>query len=326
MPGTDNPKRFLGLLILFASLLIIIYLLREKSPFGGRNSSFAVNNEAEINRIEFTYGDDKLTLEKRGEDWFVNGKSETRKSSIQFILKIIKDIRIKSPVTPDLFSNEVVTKGIKPVRVRIFRGRKVLKTYLVYKTTSNRYGNIMKIRERSKPFIVYIPGSQAEIGSAFNMHELFWQPFVVFDQLPSRILSVRFENKNDPSSSFGIRKENGKFILTDLKDRLTGWDTLRVQRYISYFTHIPFESWAFGLSQEEKEKISSGDPLYRITLTTTDNKTIDLKLWERKINQDGSLKTDTDRLWAKTDDGNEIFIMRYLDVDPVIKKRSYFFP
>ena len=35
---------------------------------------------------------------------------------------------------------------------------------------------------------------------------------------------------------------------------------------------------------------------------------------------------DSDRLLGKTDESNELFIMRYFDIDPLIKKRSYFFP
>jgi hypothetical protein len=39
----------------------------------------------------------------------------------------------------------------------------------------------------------------------------------------------------------------------------------------------------------------------------------------------GTKETDSDRLLAKTDENDEFFIMRYFDIDPLIKKRSYFF-
>lgn len=327
IPGPDMKRRLFRILIFSVPLLIIvIYLLRERSPFGGSNSSFAVNADADITRIEFSGGRERLTLEKKGDDWLVDGRYETRKSSILFILKILTGLEIKSPVTPELFDSEIISKNIKPVKVKVFRRNKLLKSFLVYKTGSNRYGNIMKIRERSKPFIVCLPGSETEIGSAFNMHELFWQPFVVFSLMPSQISSVSIENKEDTLSSFGIIREDGKFVLTDLKNNLTGWDTSRINRYITYFTHIPFESWAFGLSEEEKSRIRSEEPLYRITVITSENKTIDLQLWRRNINEDGILKPDTDRLWAKTGESDQIILMKYIDIDPILKKRSYFYP
>ncbi len=112
----------------------------------------------------------------------------------------------------------------------------------MYRTTSNRYGNIMKIRERSKPFIVHFPGYEGDIGSIFNPAEHFWQPFIIFNLLPSEISSVTLVNNSDPSSSFKIKASGNSYQLSDLKDNLTGWDSSRVKRYISYYTLVPFES------------------------------------------------------------------------------------
>ena len=287
---------------------------------------FGIDPKKEITRIEFTADTHKLVLEKKGETWLVNDSHETRKSSIQFILKILGELVIKSPVTPELFSDEIVNKDIVPVKVRVFQKRKLLKSFLVYKTSSNRYGNIMKLREGAKPFIVYVPGNDVEIGSAFNLNELFWQPFTVFELLPSEISSVTVENIREPGSSFMIRNESGNFSLSDLKNDLTDWDTSRVVRYISYFTHIQFESWALDISSEAKKTIRSEQPLYRISVKRTNGKSNVLILWKRVVDKDGSKMIDSDRLWAMTGTGNDFFVMRYIDIDPVLKKRSYFFP
>ncbi|MFZ0280429.1 MAG: hypothetical protein WAL29_02170, partial [Bacteroidales bacterium] len=219
-------KRAIGSLVFFIALLFLIfYLLKGRSPFGGGNSSFSVDPAREITRIEFTADTQKLFLEKKDEFWLVNGRYETRKSSILFILKILAGLEIKSPVTPDLFKNEIVNKNIVPVKVRVFQGRKLLKSFLVFKTKSNSFGNIMKLKEGSKPFIVYVPGNEVEIGPAFNMNELFWKPFTLFELLPSEISSVTVENLREPVSSFEIRSVGKKFHLSDLKNDLTGWDT-----------------------------------------------------------------------------------------------------
>ena len=72
--------------------------------------------------------------------------------------------------------------------MKVFEKGKLIKSFLVYKTASNKYGNIMKLRESSKPFIVFVPGNEVEIGSAFTMNELFWQPYTVFSFSPFRDL------------------------------------------------------------------------------------------------------------------------------------------
>jgi len=44
---------------------------------------------------------------------------------------------------------------------------------------------MMKIKGGSKPFIVCVPGYEGDIGSGFSLNELFWQPYAVFNLLPS---------------------------------------------------------------------------------------------------------------------------------------------
>jgi len=321
------PKKILKYIMAAVPIIIlIVYFVNERSPFGGSNSSFASKPKKEITKVEFRGAPTDLVLEKKGEEWIVNKKYETRKSSVQFILKILTEMQIKSPVTTDLFNSEITRKGINPIRVMVFERRKVIRSFLVYKTLSNTYGNIMKMSEGSKPFIVCVPGHETEIGSAFTVNELFWRPYTVFNLLPSDIISVRFENLSDTGSSFMIRNENRRFILYDLKKRLTGWDTSRTIRYLSYFTHVPLESWALDVPAGEKEKIKEEVPLYKISVEKTSGEKVILDLWERTIDENGLKKKDTDRLWGKTNAMDEIFIMRYLDIDPVLKKRSYFFP
>jgi hypothetical protein len=321
-----NRKTIRYSVIVIPFLILVVYLFRERSPFGGGNTSFAAEPKIEITRIEFAEGKNTLTLEKAGEEWLVNKDIKTRKTGILFILKILTEMEIKSPITPELFNKEIIENRIDPVRVRVFEKSKIIKSFLVYKTASNKYGNIMKIRESSKPFIVFVPGNEVEIGSAFTMNELFWQPYTAFNLLPSDIYSVALENLADTSSSFMIKNENQRFRLYGNPGELTGWDTSRLIRYVSYFAHVPFESWALNLSDDEKKNIEKEEPVYKITVVTSEGERKVVKLWQRSVDGNDVTKLDTDRLWAKTEGSAEIFVIRYIDIDPLLKKRSYFYP
>jgi hypothetical protein len=306
-------------------ILLLLVLFKNRSPFGKSNSSFASEPQKEITRIEFSEDGRKLSLTKEGDQWLLNGKAETRKSGMSFILRILTEIKIKSPVSVELFENEITGKGIIPVRVEVYEKRRLLKTFLVYKTRSNIYGNIFKIKEQSKPFIVYIPGYDGNIGSVFTLNELFWQPYTLFNLLPSEIASVNLENMSDSASSFSIVNKNHHFIVSGNNSELHGWDSTLVSRYLSYFTRIPFESWASEIEPEEKIKIESQLPVYRITVNTTGGMETVLTLWERQTNENGIIVKDSDRLFGKTKERDEIFIMSYFDIDPLLKRRSYFF-
>lgn len=315
-----------GVFVSIALILILLLVFRNRLPFGEGNSSFATEPQRGITRIEFSEQGVKLSLRKEEGKWVINEKTEARKSGILFILRILQEIKIKSPVSADLFESEISDKGIEPVKVKVYEDRKLLKSFLVYKTPSNSYGNIMKIREMSKPFIVYIPGYEGNIGSAFTLNELFWQPYTVFNLLPSEIESVKFENIADTASSFIVTGKNHHYTLSSLNREIPGWDSTLVTRYLSYFAWIPFENWAFEMSGEEKNRVESRQPLYRISVTTASGKILILTLWEKMKEHQGSLEKDSDRLLGRTRESNEFFVMRYFDIDPLLKKRSYFFP
>jgi hypothetical protein len=308
------------ILVLIAGLAILL-LLKVRSPFGKNNSSFASEPEKEITGIDFSQNGKKLNLSKNGETWILNGKTEVRKSGINFILRVLSEIKIKSPVSPELFSTEIAEKKVNPVKVKVYEKGKVLKSFLVYKTNSNIYGNVMKIRESSKPFIVYVPGYEGDIGSGFILNELFWQPYTVFNYLPSEILSVKFENMSDTAASFTITNRNRHYFINGDEANKTGWDSSLVYRYISYFARVPFESWAFDISETEQKNIENKSPLYRITVTGTLNRKTVLTLWKMAAGNE----VDSDRLLGKTEDRDNLFIIRYFDIDPLIKKREYFF-
>jgi hypothetical protein len=312
-------------LIIIAIGAVLFLILKVRTPFGTRNSSFAVNPEAVITRIDLIQKDKKVSIENSGDNWLINKNDEVRKSAVIFMLRTLKQIKIKSPVSSELFDNEIIKKKIEPIKVNVFAGRRLIKSFFVYKTASNLYGNFMKMKAFSKPFIAYIPGYEDNIGIHFVADELFWKPFLVFHLLPSEIASIKFEDIANSSSSFMINCKNRSFSLSDPINNISGWDTLKVKRYLTYFTAILFDNWAFDLSENELKSIESVLPLYRIAVTQSDGKETILTIWEKWKNENGIRKPDTDRVWARTNLRDEIFIMKYLDLDPILKKRAYFF-
>ena len=310
------------LAVVLLLLLVLVFIFKGRSPFGKRESFFASVPDKQITRIELSQDMEDLVLALDEDIWLVNGKQEARKGPVMFILRILTEMKIKSPVSPELFESEIISKQIQPVWVKVYESRRLLRSFSVYKTTSNRYGNIMRMKERTRPFIVHVPGYETDIGSVFIPRELYWLPYTVFNVLPSEISAVTLENIADPASSFTIANTGNKYRLSDMKDFLSGWDSSRVMRYVSYFTMVPFESWAFDISESEKIRLSSASPVFRISLRKSDGGEVILSLWEKF--QDG--KKDPDRLWGKTDDREEFFIIRYFDIDPLLKKISYFYP
>lgn len=308
------------MLLILIILLLVIVILKGAHPFGKRQSQFASEPEKGITRIELRENEKTVILSNEEDGWKVNGKEEARKNGILFLLRILTEMQIKSPVSPEFFDEEITLKGIQPVRVKVFEDKRLLKSFMVFRTSSNQYGNIMRRGENRLPFIVYLPGYEGDIGSEFISNEIFWAPYTLFNIHPSEIADLELENISDTLSSFRISVSGDVYLLSDTRKTLSGWDTSRVRRYISYFTWVPFESPAFSLSEDEKKMIESQTPIFRISVTKKDGDQVRVHLWER-IEGD---KIDRDRLWVKVEGNDVLFVARYFDIDPLLKRVTYF--
>ena len=311
--------------IIIVVLIVSLYLLRDRSPFGKSNSSFTVKEGTEITGIDLLKEDKKVSLRKHDNDWTLIDGREVRKQAVLMLERIVGSLEIKSPVTPESFDNDVVKKGIIPVRVNLRNGRRTVKSFWVYITDSNIYGNVMKVRVNSKPYIVYMPGFEGDIGKYFNPDPRFWQPFLIFSYLPSEIKSLDFRNMSDPSSSFRIENDNELISLSDNSGVLTGWDTTKVKRYLSYFTAVQFERWATELDPGKSDSIAGSRPIYIIGLQENNGSGRILSVWQKNESADDTGKIDTDRAWGKINNSGPMFLIRYFDLDPLIKRKSYFF-
>jgi len=325
MKRRSNFAVYLAVIVVCVAAFFMLF--RQRFPFGKSNTAFAVDSKTEITRIVFFEKDMKLVLSKDSEgEWIIGNRISARDEAVSFLLKVLKEMKVKSPVSSETFSEEIVQKKIEPVKVHVYEKRRLKKSFFVYRTESNTYGNIMKMRPSSKPYIVNVPGYETDIGSYFTANQLFWQPFIIFNFMPSEIEEVTLQNYTDTSASFRVLcgAENISLLTADGAPAAC-CDTMRVRRYISYFTYIPFERWATELTPQKKEEVKSSQPLWKIELKTKEGKTVNLTVWQKlKTADEGREVIDNDRVWGKTDDADDIFVIRYFDIDPVLKKISYF--
>lgn len=320
----DIIKRISGIIIMTAAVTALL-LIGRHVPFGAKNSVFYIESTERIYSIAIRdENNNKLELFRRNGDWFLEDGIKVRKAAIDLILRTIRNIRIKSPVSDESFNHFVDSESTEHLKVQIYGKNRLIQSFLVYKDTDGASPGIIKRREASRPFLVHIPGEDADPAMHFIADREFWVPNIVFAAGPDEISGIKVIYTDKPDSSFHIEKK-GRNIDLSFPD-CTGKpvDTLAVGRYLSYYNYIPYESYAYDLSPAVKDSISA-DPFYLyIEMMTVRDDTTKLMAWTRSIMKGDSMVTDTDRLWGSINGGDDLFVMSYYDLDPLIKYPSYF--
>ncbi|MFO7754925.1 MAG: hypothetical protein R6V34_02970 [Bacteroidales bacterium] len=320
----DIKKRIITIIIILIAALALV-LISRKVPFGAENSVFHVENTERIYRIVIS-GDhnNETELIRRSDGWFLDEDIEARKAAVDLILKTIRDIRIKSPVSEQTFSHLVDSEDAERLEVRIYGKNRLIQSFHVYKNTAGTSPGIMKRREAARPFIAYIPGDDSDPAMRFIADREFWMPNTVFAFGPDQISRVRVVYTDKPDSSFSIERKGRQIDFSSAGYAGTAVDTMAAGRYLSYFNYIPFENYAYGMSREDKDSISSEPVLFSIEVLAGRTDTTELLTWTRHIMKGDSLVPDTDRLWGSINKGDDLFVIRYFDLDPLIKYPSYF--
>jgi len=315
--------------IILSVVAIIVALLliggKGRNPFGKTNSSISVPQDREIDMITMSGEGQTVTLRKEGErKWTINGTAEARLSAISFILQTLHTIEIKSPVTALYFNENITDKGISPVKVEAYASGRRITSFLVYRFSDDPSGNIVRKTAGSKPFIAHIPGYDLNPGSHFITDPKFWIPYNIFSLSPADIdtVTVSYANRVDDDLVIASGNRGYDIIIGGARPSLV--DTAAIGRYLAYYTFVPFERWALELSITEIEDIVGNDPAYRITVTLSGGDKETLLLWKRYLLKDNIMVEDTDRLWGSTNGGADIFLVRYYDIDPLIKRADYF--
>lgn len=311
--------------LLFLLLFLVLFLvLKSRNPFGKSNSGFSIDWSDELKNVKLHKADESLELTRDNEKWVVNSSFAARKSAINMLISTLSSLEIKSPVSDDIFDEFVSGPDLVPLRVELSgRGRR-RSEFLIYKNAHPEFGSILKLSPRSKPYFVQVPGYKTDPGSLFVTDQKFWMPYHIFNLHPDRILSIKLEFKDPELDDIEIkRKERGSSVFVNGSE-IELADSLRTGRYISYFTFVPFENWAFDIDVTYKEDLLSSTPEMEFTLYIVDGSEINLRLWTRFNESDKGLIPDTDRLLGSLNKSSDLFVVKYFDVDPIIKSSAYF--
>ncbi len=295
---------------------------------------FAIRDTASVTKIFMVNKNNKsITLERVSSGiWQVNSNYIARKDAIDVILKTLKRIDVKSPVSKASFDNVVKNLAATNIKVEVYTDDdEPEKVFYVGGPTKDQYGTYMMLENSSTPFIMHIPGFNGYLSSRFFLDQVAWRDTKLFQHQFNDIKKVRLDNIKEPAASYiAINNGNNIFSLTDLdRVEINDFDTLIVKHYLALFKKVNFERIATEISESERDSIFGSEPIYRINLTDSKEKVTTLTAYlrptaEESIEKGTNSEYDLDRMYGRINNDNEVVIIQYFVFDPLFLDLKYF--
>jgi len=315
----------IGLVVI---LLIAVILTRRYGGFSVDSRDFSIKQSDRVTAVIMEKEGERLVLTKGESGWMVNDRYKARPSAIRFLLETLSRISIKSSVPESQFQTEWKHVSSSVIRVEIREKPGRVRSFLVYPVTSNPYGNYFKKRERGTPFIVNIPGYSGNVGSLFVTGEKFWLPHTLYSCQPSEIRMIKLLICHNEPQSFVIYQESPgavKLLTLPEEEPVQNLDTARVYRYFSYFNNLRFERWVLDSDSVDIPAVLSSQPRHEITIQDQSGSSATIRTYPIiRGTKNGEPEIDLNRIYANMNNDSALVIVKYVDIDPVLKERDYF--
>ncbi len=338
---SNKNKIAILLFILVASLALWLYFHRSESTIRKELFDFAVVDTASITKIYMVSTDGKqITLNKlKPGNWKVNGKFSARNDAIKNLLTCVKDLQVRQPVAKSAIENVSKQLATSSTKIEIYQGKKLVKMYYVGGDTQDGLGTFMLLTDTktgensSLPFIMVIPGFNGFLSVRYFMDEDLWRDRRVFAFYPDEISSIAVKYTRFPDSSFTVSLSNKNEIsLADSKGKnIAGFDTLKMKRYITYYTNIQYEALNNNLRPSFKDSVLTKGPLHTIILKDRKGQLHTIKTFAKpgdpnKINNvtGKADEEDLERMFALINDEKDIALIQYYVFGKLFQGINYF--
>ena len=244
-------KRKLVIFLAFFSFLFIYKGIKRQ------NSTSSLREDISNFYISDTLNIEKILLENRSLDkiklhrqinekkWILNDSFDADKYSIDLILKTIKEMRVKQPISNAAIHNVIKRMSIQNTKVELFDKQGKIKTIYIGGETPDQLGTYMMIEGAKKPYIVHIPGFNGYLSSRFSCKKQTWRSKNIF---PKNINKAYYKFDSNQEVEINIQNVEllEKIYCEKYIDNIINIDEIKMrQPFISFKT----------ISEQKKEQI-----------------------------------------------------------------------
>ncbi len=304
-------------LILFgvlASLAFYFYLNRKSGSYSLSKQEFSVRDTARIESILITSAFGEVNLSRKGSVWTVNG-DPVRDEALRGLHVMVSRLEVEAPVSRTLEDKVLDELEKESTRVHIEMEDGPAKAYRVfYDHVSD--ASYMILEGSDIAFRMKVRGyRQTNLEELYSSDPRFWRDNIVFQSQPGEIQAISFLNNRDDWKSFHLaRNEAGIFEVASgvVPQKWVSPGTESLNQYLGYFNEVRFESY---LDPQRDTLSRSAGPDYILNLELLDGKRIYVELFP---------VSDFNRLYARLARGEEWVVVKYVEIDPLLKEFKYF--
>lgn len=331
----------IGMVVLLSGISFWIVQNNNKGTLREDMYEFAIEDTSGITKIYMANSAGKeITLEKQKPgSWTVNRKFTARNDAVKNLLTCMKDMAVRQPVAKSAIENVSKQLATNSTKVEIYRGEKLERVYYVGGDTQDGLGTFMLLSDPETgensptPFVMFIPGFNGFLSVRYFMDEDLWRDRTVFNFYPDEIASIKIEYPYMPDSSFTVSlTDNNDVSVADSKGKtLRYFDTLKVKRYITYYTNIQYEALENKRRKTFLDSVLSNKPVHIITLKERTGEIHTVKTYAKPAEPGdtdpvtGQPRTeDLERMFAQINDGKDIALIQYYVFGKLFMGLSYF--
>jgi hypothetical protein len=328
-------KKIILLAALIISSLVLFFLNKENNTISEELSDFAVEDTSRIQKVFFAdkHGNTVTLSKKEKNIWLVNNEFIARSEAVDFLLKTIKDIEVKHPVSNSMHDRIIKNLASSAVKVEIFTENpdESHKTYFIGGEAKDLIGSFMLLENSSRAFVVYIPGFNGFLSPRYTIDGTtvgsdLWRDRNIFRYNPKDIKTVSVTNHDDSTQSFKMHRQKEYYSFT--KNKITKViPESQGDTYMDLFKSVNSEGFMNDYSK--KDSIFKSKPFYTISITDQNGKTDSLVAYHKEPKREEymqdngeKLEYDVDRMYAKIN--SDLILIQFYVFDKILLRSPQF--
>lgn len=209
-------------------------------------TNFAVRDTASVTKIFIApkSGANPITVERKADGWWVNGKYPVSPSRLNLIMGCIRSIDVKRPLTQAERNGVVQSLAADHIKVEIHTQGQILKTWYIGTDADDHRGSYCLLEGAENPYVCHVKDFTGVLGVMFGASENDWRTRRVLTTTPQTLKRLKIDYYNSPAEGFELIGDQGWFKVTglaqpDSANLATLLDSWNQGFFVSEFVNFP---------------------------------------------------------------------------------------